>query len=84
MLFKELKRVVEKYVVGDGVENVRKYMVVINWVLFDIVLDFEIEFVFGFLDYLMFGIFGFFFWKVLMESGLGELIIGGGIEDEFC
>lgn len=72
------------YVVGDGFDNVCKYMVVINWVLVDIVLDLEIEFVFGFLDYLMLGIFGFFFWKVFMESGLGEFMIGGGIEDELC
>jgi hypothetical protein len=81
-LFKEPKRVVEKYAVGDGAENARKHMVAINWVLSDTVLDPETELALGFLDHLMLGTPGSPLRKALMESGLGESIIGGGIEDE--
>lgn len=81
-LFSEPKRVVEKYAVGDGAENGRKHMVAINWVLSDTVLDPETELALGFLDHLMLGTPGSPLRKALMESGLGESIIGGGIEDE--
>jgi Zn-dependent M16 (insulinase) family peptidase len=81
-LFNEPKRVVEKYAVGDASENARKHMVAINWVLSDIVLDPETELALGFLDHLMLGTPGSPLRKALMESGLGESMIGGGMEDE--
>jgi len=81
-LFTEPKRVVEKYAVGDGNENGRKHMVAINWVLSDTQLDPETELALGFLDHLMLGTPGSPLRKALMESGLGEAMIGGGIEDE--
>lgn len=81
-LFNESKRVVEKYAVGDACENAWKHMVAINWVLSDIVLDLETELALGFLDHLMLGISGSPLRKALMESGQGESMIGGGMEDE--
>ncbi|KAG0586728.1 hypothetical protein KC19_2G112800 [Ceratodon purpureus] len=81
-LFNEPKRVVETYAVGDGAANARKHMVAINWVLSDTVLDPETELALGFLDHLMLGTPGSPLRKALMESGLGESMIGGGMEDE--
>lgn len=81
-LFHEPKRVVETYAVGDGADSGRKHMVAINWVLSDTVLDPETELALGFLDHLMLGTPGSPLRKALMESGLGESMIGGGIEDE--
>ena len=81
-LFNEPKRVVETYAVGDGTESGRKHMVAINWVLADSVLDPETELALGFLDHLMLGTPGSPLRKALMESGLGESMIGGGMEDE--
>lgn len=81
-LFAEPKRVIEKYAVGDGGDNTRKHMVALNWVLSDTPLDTETELALGFLDHLMLGTPGSPLQKALMESGLGEAMIGGGIEDE--
>jgi Zn-dependent M16 (insulinase) family peptidase len=81
-LFSEPKRVVEKYAVGDGGDLKKKHMVCLNWVLSDTPLDPETELALGFLDHLMLGTPGSPLTKVLLESGLGEAIVGGGIEDE--
>lgn len=46
------------------------------------VLDVETELALGFLDHLLLGTPGAPLRKALMESGLGEAIIGGGIDDD--
>ncbi|KAL3690174.1 hypothetical protein R1sor_016483 [Riccia sorocarpa] len=81
-LFGEPKRIIEKYAAGEGSETGKKHMVAINWVLSDEPLDLETELALGFLDHLMLGTPAAPLRKALMESGLGESIVGGGIEDE--
>ncbi|KAJ8763421.1 hypothetical protein K2173_002304 [Erythroxylum novogranatense] len=81
-LFKEPIRVIEKYPAGDCVELKKKHMVCLNWLLSDKPLDLETELALGFLDHLMLGTPASPLRKILLESGLGDAIIGGGIEDE--
>ncbi|CAM6087081.1 unnamed protein product [Calypogeia fissa] len=81
-LFKEPKKVVEKYAVGEDSDSAKKNMVALNWLLTDKDLDLETELALGFLDNLLLGTPAAPLRKALMESGLGESIVGGGIEDE--
>ncbi|KAL4419293.1 hypothetical protein ABPG77_008343 [Micractinium sp. CCAP 211/92] len=64
----------------DGGEP--KAFVSVNWVLTEQPLDLETELALGFLNYLMLGTAASPLRKALNDSGLGESIIGGGIEDE--
>lgn len=73
---------VEKYAVGEDSESAKKNMVALNWLLTDKPLDLETELALGFLDNLLLGTPAAPLRKALMESGLGESIVGGGIEDE--
>ncbi|GAY54861.1 hypothetical protein CUMW_160020 [Citrus unshiu] len=57
-------------------------MVCLNWLLSDKPLDLETELALGFLDHLMLGTPASPLRKILLESGLGDAIVGGGIEDE--
>lgn len=57
-------------------------MVCLNWLLSDEPLDLETELSLGFLDHLMLGTPAAPLRRILLESGLGDAIIGGGIEDE--
>ncbi|KAF3776041.1 Presequence protease 2 [Nymphaea thermarum] len=57
-------------------------MVCINWLLSDEPFDLETEFTFGFLDHLMLGTPASPLRRILLESGLGDAIVGGGIDDE--
>ena len=54
----------------------------LNWLLSEDNLDLETELAFGFLNFLMLGTPASPLTKALMDSGLGEAIIGGGLEDE--
>ncbi|XP_038707090.1 presequence protease 2, chloroplastic/mitochondrial-like [Tripterygium wilfordii] len=81
-LFLEPVRIVEKYPVGEDGELKRKHMVCLNWLLSDKPLDLETELALGFLDHLMLGTPASPLRKILLESGLGDAIVGGGIEDE--
>lgn len=83
-LFKEPRRVVDHYAAGEGSEDggEPKAFVSINWVLTEEPLDLETELALGFLNYLMLGTSASPLRKALNDSGLGENIIGGGIEDE--
>ncbi|RWR92530.1 presequence protease 2, chloroplastic/mitochondrial [Cinnamomum micranthum f. kanehirae] len=81
-LFSEPVRVVEKYPAGDGGDLKKKHMVCLNWLLSDEPLDLETELSLGFLDHLMLGTPAAPLRRILLESGLGDAIIGGGIEDE--
>ncbi|EOX98217.1 Presequence protease 2 isoform 3 [Theobroma cacao] len=81
-LFSEPVRFVEKYPVGEGGDLKKKHMVCLNWLLSDKPLDLQTELTLGFLDHLMLGTPASPLRKVLLESGLGDAIIGGGVEDE--
>uniref|UniRef100_A0A0D6R045 Peptidase M16C associated domain-containing protein n=1 Tax=Araucaria cunninghamii TaxID=56994 RepID=A0A0D6R045_ARACU len=81
-LFTEPKRIAEKYPVGDASDIKKKHMVCLNWLLADEPLDLETELALGFLDHLMLGTPAAPLRKTLLESGLGDAIVGGGIEDE--
>ncbi|MBA0782105.1 hypothetical protein Gotri_002970 [Gossypium trilobum] len=81
-LFLEPVRIVEKYPAGDGGDLKKKHMVCLNWLLSDKPLDLQTELTLGFLDHLLLGTPASPLRKVLLESGLGDAIIGGGVEDE--
>ncbi|KAI8103761.1 hypothetical protein M9435_006289 [Picochlorum sp. BPE23] len=85
-LFDQPRRVVEKYAVGeaDGSEEEPKSFLSVNWLLSEEPLDLETELGLGFLNYLMLGTSASPLRKALTDSGLGESIIGGGVEDELC
>ncbi|CAN6478473.1 unnamed protein product [Victoria cruziana] len=57
-------------------------MVCLNWLLSDKPFDLETELTFGFLDHLMLGTPASPLRRILLESGLGDAIVGGGIDDE--
>lgn len=57
-------------------------MVCLNWLLSEEPLDFETELALGFLDHLLLGTPASPLRRILLESGLGDAIVGGGIEDE--
>ncbi|XP_057534490.1 presequence protease 1, chloroplastic/mitochondrial [Amaranthus tricolor] len=81
-LFSEPVRVVEKYPAGDDGDLKKKHMVCLNWLLSDKPLDLETELTIAFLDHLLLGTPASPLRKILLESGLGEAIIGGGIDDD--
>lgn len=81
-LFSEPARIIEKYPAGDAGDLKKKNMVCLNWLLSDKPLDLETELALGFLDHLMLGTPASPLRKILLESGLGDAIVGGGIEDE--
>lgn len=81
-LFSNPVRIVEKYPAGEGGDLKKKHMVCLNWLLSDKPLDLETELALGFLDHLMLGTPASPLRKILLESGLGDAIVGGGMEDE--
>lgn len=81
-LFSEPVRIVEKYPASEGGDLKKKHMVCLNWLLADKPLDLETELALGFLDHLMLGTPASPLRRNLLESGLGDAIIGGGMEDE--
>ncbi|GAB2267261.1 Homeobox protein PKNOX1 [Dionaea muscipula] len=81
-LFSEPVKITEKYPASDDGDLKKKHMVCLNWLLSDKPLDLETELTLGFLDHLLLGTPASPLRKILLESGLGEAIVGGGIEDE--
>lgn len=81
-LFKEPLRIVEKYPAGEGGDVKKKHMVCLNWLLSEEPLDIETELTLGFLDHLLLGTPASPLRRILLESGLGDAIVGGGVEDE--
>ncbi|XP_057494646.1 presequence protease 2, chloroplastic/mitochondrial-like [Actinidia eriantha] len=81
-LFSKPVRIVEKYPAAEGGNLEKKHMVCLNWLLDDKPLDLETELALGFLDHLMLGTPASPLRKILLESGLGDAIVGGGVEDE--
>lgn len=91
-LFDQPRTVVERYaagsldgdeeMMGQGAHSEPKAFVSVNWLLTEEPLDLETELALGFLNYLMLGTSAAPLRKALTDSGLGESLIGGGIEDE--
>lgn len=81
-LFSEPVTVTEKYAAGELGDLKKKHMVCVNWLLADTQLDMETELALGFLDHLMLGTPAAPLRKTLLESRLGEAIVGGGIDDD--
>ena len=79
--FTEPKRVVASYVAGEG-EEAEKSFVQVNWLLNDGPFDTETALAVGFLDNLLLGSPAAPLRMALEESGLGEAIVGYGLEDE--
>ena len=65
---------------GDGEEP--KSYVAVNWLLTETPLDTETELALGFLDYLLLGTPAAPLRKALNDSGLGDALVGGGMDDE--
>lgn len=90
-LFTEPRRVVAKYAASapeeeaggasSGAEAPKEF-VSLNWVLAPDAVDLETELALGFLDYLLLGTSAAPLRKALNDSGLGEALIGGGLQDE--
>ncbi|KAD6795283.1 hypothetical protein E3N88_06179 [Mikania micrantha] len=81
-LFSKPVRVVEKYPAAEGGDLKKNHMVCLNWLLSDEPLDSETELALGFLDHLLLGTPASPLRKILLESCLGDAIVGGGMEDE--
>jgi len=64
-----------------GEEGDEKGMIVLNW-LFDETMDVDANMALNVLSYILLGTPGAPLRKALIESGLGEDIVGGGLEDE--
>jgi presequence protease len=76
----DLGRVTVPFPLAPGTEP--KHMVSVNWMLNDHALSTEEMLAIGVLDYLLLGTSTSSLRKVLVESNLGESVIGGGISDE--
>ncbi|KAH7277479.1 hypothetical protein KP509_39G053600 [Ceratopteris richardii] len=81
-LFTEPRTVTETYAAGETGDLKKKHIVCVNWVLADTPLDMEAELAIGFLDHLMLGTPAAPLRKALLESGFGEAIVGGGVDDD--
>ena len=55
-------------------------MVCVNWLLSEGVLSLQEELTLGFLDYLLLGTPAAPLRKRLLEAGLGEALVGGGVQ----
>ena len=82
--FAEPRVVTDYYAVSEeaGQDGQQKAYVNVNWVLEDDVFDLETQLAFGFLDFILLGTSGSPLRKALIDSGLGEAVCGGGLEDE--
>jgi Zn-dependent M16 (insulinase) family peptidase len=78
----EPKKVVGKYAAGNEAGEAAKEFVTLNWVLAEDRLPLETELEMGFLDQLLLGTAASPLRKALNDSGLGEAVIGGGLQDE--
>jgi hypothetical protein len=79
--------VVDHYAAGGADDDEEgggepKAFVSVNWLLTEEPLDLETELALGFLNFLMLGTSAAPLRKALTDSGLGESLVGGGVEDE--
>ena len=79
--FKESKRLIRPFMVGEDADTDPKGMVTLNWMLTE-TTDVEANFAFNILEYILLGMPGSPLRKTLIDSGLGEDIAGVGLENE--
>merc|ERR1719331_3181873 len=79
-LFAEPKKVRGTFAAGETTGD--KGYSTINWVLASDSFDNQAKLAWGFLDFLMLGTRAAPLFKALLESGLGEAVTGGGLDDE--
>ncbi|KAJ9507546.1 hypothetical protein QJQ45_019088 [Haematococcus lacustris] len=82
VLKQEARSITQHYAAGDAEEGQAKAYVGVNWVLTAEPLDVETELALSFLDYLMLGTNASPLRKALNDSGLGDAVLGGGMDDE--
>jgi Zn-dependent M16 (insulinase) family peptidase len=80
--FTEPKYMVEKYAASADSDEEPKTFLAVNWLLSEERFDVETELAFSFLNFLMLGTPAAPLRKALESSGLGEALVGGGLEDE--
>mmetsp|Transcript_12 Transcript_12/g.24 ORF Transcript_12/g.24 Transcript_12/m.24 type:complete len:958 (+) Transcript_12:698-3571(+) len=80
-LFKEPRRVLGEFTVGDDEDTSKKTMVSVNWVLGEGKPDLQTSLALSFLNYLLMGTPAAPLYKALVDSGLGSRVIGGGLYD---
>lgn len=80
-LFSSPKSVRGQYAASPDSQDQAKSMVSVNWLLSEDRFNEEEELLWGFLDHLMVGTAASPLRKALNDSGLGEAVIGGGLED---
>eukprot|EP00850_Spirogloea_muscicola_P017373 SM000148S01050 [mRNA] locus=s148:321856:326518:- [translate_table: standard] len=96
-LFKEPRAIVQSYAAGTGpqeddedddgtpasaTEERRGHMVSVNWLLAEEPLTVEQELALSFLDHLLLGTPAAPLRQALLQSGLGEALVGGGLEGD--
>ncbi|MBW2204198.1 MAG: insulinase family protein, partial [Deltaproteobacteria bacterium] len=79
--FKESKRLLRPFMVGEDADTDPKGMVTLNWMLTE-TTDVEENFALHILEYILLGMPGSPLRKALIDSGLGEDIAGVGLENE--
>ena len=79
-LFTDPKKVRDTFAAGETTGD--KGFSTVNWVLSRDSFDNQSKLAWGFLDFLMLGTRAAPLFKALTESGLGEAVTGGGLEDE--
>ena len=79
--FKESKRLIRPFMVGEDADSDPKGMVTLNWLLTE-TTDVEVNFALHILEYILLGMPGSPLRKALIDSGLGEDIAGVGLENE--
>lgn len=80
--FDNPKKELKYYPVGENPDQEPKHMISVNWLLNDKPLSNLEELTLGILDHLLMGTTSSKLRKVLLESGLGEAVTGGGLSDE--
>ncbi len=80
LLKQAINKVTVPFPINEGTEP--KHMITVNWLLNDAKMSTEKMLAMSVLDYLLLGTSTSVLRKVLVESNLGESIIGGGISDE--
>jgi len=79
--FKESKRLIRPFMVGEDADTGPKGRVTLNW-MFTETTDIETNFALHILEYILLGMPGSPLRKALIDSGLGEDIAGVGLENE--
>ena len=79
--FHEPKRLIRPFMVGEETGTGPKGMITLNWMLTE-TTDIETNFALHVLTYILLGMPGSPLRKALIDSGLGEDIAGGGLENE--